>query len=167
MSYKSGFVAIIGRPNVGKSTLLNKIMGEKISIMSSKPQTTRNNIRAIYTEEDYQIIFTDTPGIHKPKTKLGEFMVSSASSTVGDADVCLFLIEASTRGDIPPGDEDILEQLKSTSTPVILVINKIDLIKRDALLGQITEYSKEMNFAAVIPISATKGDECKQWLMRC
>jgi len=155
MSFKSGFVSIIGKPNVGKSTLLNGIMGEKISIMSSKPQTTRNNIRAIYTKDDCQIIFTDTPGIHKPRTKLGEFMVNSAVRAIGEVDLCLFLIEANNK-EVSSSDEEILEQLNESGVPVILIINKIDLVKREELLKLISEYSKHMEFKAVVPISAIK-----------
>ena len=157
MSFKSGFVTIIGRPNAGKSTLVNGIMGEKISIMSSKPQTTRNTIRAIFTDESCQIIFVDTPGIHTPKTKLGEYMVQVATETVNEADVCLFIVEATHQG---PGEieQQIIEQLQKTKTPVILVVNKIDLIEKPLILPIIKSYSELMNFKAIIPISALKKD---------
>lgn len=155
MGFQSGFVTLIGRPNVGKSTLLNGIMKEKISIMSPKPQTTRNRIRAIYTEDDYQIIFIDTPGIHKPKTRLGEYMVGVAEKAMEDVDACLFLVEA-TDTEPTDGDKAILEQLKAAGVPVILIINKIDLVKRDTLLALIAKYTQLMEFAAVIPMSALK-----------
>ena len=163
MGFKSGFVSLIGRPNVGKSTLLNGIMGEKISIMSPKPQTTRNNIRAIFTQKDFQIIFTDTPGIHTPQTKLGEYMVSSAKRTMDEVDICLFLVEA-IDPEPTPGDERILDQLKSSGTPVILIINKIDLIQREKLLSIIDAYTKYLDFKAVIPICAVKKKGVKEVL---
>jgi GTPase len=157
MSFKSGFVTIIGRPNVGKSTLLNRLTGEKIAIMSDKPQTTRNTIKTVITNAESQIIFIDTPGIHKPKNKLGEFMVSSAERTLNEVDLVLFLVEAM---DSEPGggDQFILNQLKTLKTPVFLVINKIDLLGKEKILQIIANYSNQMNFAAVIPISALKNE---------
>ncbi len=157
MSFKSGFVTIIGRPNVGKSTLLNILTGEKIAITSDKPQTTRNSIRTVITKEDCQIIFIDTPGIHKPKNKLGEYMVNTAEGTLNEVDAVLFLIEAT---DTQPGAGDlfIIEQLKLLRTPVILVINKIDLIRKEQLLSTISNYSETMNYKAIVPVSALKSD---------
>lgn len=157
MSFKSGFVTIIGRPNVGKSTLLNALTGEKVAIMSDKPQTTRNTIKSVITKPEYQMVFMDTPGIHKPKTKLGEYMVNAAQSTFSEVDVVLFLVEATSEGP-GGGDEYIIEQLKSAKTPVILVINKIDLVAKDKLLPVISKYKDAMEFASVIPISAIRGE---------
>ncbi len=155
--FKSGFVTIVGRPNVGKSTLLNKLAGEKIAITSDKPQTTRNTIKTVITDESSQIIFIDTPGIHKPKTKLGEYMVNAARGTMGEVDAVLFLVEAT---DPTPGGGDIfiLEQLKGSKTSVILVINKIDMVKKEQLLTVIANYSKLMDFKAIIPISAINNE---------
>lgn len=157
MSFKSGFVTIVGRPNVGKSTLTNSITGEKVSIISDKPQTTRNTIKSIYNTETSQIIFIDTPGIHKPRTKLGEYMVHLAESTLNEVDVVLFLVEAT---DEEPGTGDlfIVEQLKRLKTPVFLIINKIDLVKKDRILTTITRYSALMDFKSVIPISALNDE---------
>lgn len=157
MSFKSGFVTIIGRPNVGKSTLLNRLTGEKIAIMSDKPQTTRNTIKTVITDPESQIVFIDTPGIHKPRTKLGEYMVSTAGSTLSEVDIVLFLVEST---DIEPGGGDlyILEQLKPLRTPVFLVINKIDLVEKEKILQIISNYSKHMEFAAIIPVSALKNE---------
>ncbi len=157
MSFKSGFVTIIGRPNVGKSTLLNRITGEKIAITSDKPQTTRNTIRSIMTDEDSQIIFIDTPGIHKPKNKLGEFMVNIAEGTLDGVEAVLFLVEANSK-EPGPGDKYILEQLKNVKTPVFLVINKIDTVLKDQILPIIAAYSQIMNFSAIIPISALNNE---------
>lgn len=156
MSYKSGFVSVIGRPNVGKSTLLNTITGQKIAIMSNKPQTTRNTIRGVITNKECQLILIDTPGIHKPKTKLGEYMVNVASETIKEVDLILFLVEANTQ----PGAQDvnIIQQLKQVKTPVFLILNKVDLISKDKLLAIIDSYSKLMDFKAIIPISALKND---------
>lgn len=153
MAFKSGFVAIVGRPNVGKSTILNKLTGEKIAIMSDKPQTTRNSIRAIDTGEDYQIIFIDTPGIHKPKTKLGDFMVNIAKESLNEVDVVLFLVEAQDQKP-GPGDLYIVEQLKNIKTPVFCLINKIDLVEKDQILLSIDAYKELMDFAQIIPVSA-------------
>lgn len=154
--FRSGFVAIIGRPNVGKSTLMNFIVGRKVAIMSDKPQTTRNNIRGIYTTDAGQIIFVDTPGIHKPRTKLGDYMVRMAQNTLNEVDLILFLVEA--HKPIGPGDEWIINQLKETTTPVILVINKIDLVHPNDLLPLIDQYSKMYPFAEVVPLSALNGN---------
>lgn len=152
MKFKSGFVTIIGRPNVGKSTLLNNILGEKIAIMSDKPQTTRNEIRAIYNGEDSQVIFLDTPGIHKPKNKLGEFMVKSAFNTMNEVDAILFMVDESDK--LGPGDKYILESLKNVKTPVILVVNKIDLITPEAF-EQIYLTYKDYDFIKdIVGISA-------------
>lgn len=157
MAFKSGFVTIIGRPNVGKSTLMNVLAGEKISIISDKPQTTRNTIKTVITREDYQIIFIDTPGIHKPKTKLGEYMVNVAVDTLNEVDAVLFIVEAT---DITPGTGDIyiIEQLKKVETPTFLIINKIDLIKKDQILPLISAYNETMNFELIIPISALSNE---------
>ncbi len=155
-NFKSGFVSIVGRTNVGKSTLLNSLVGEKVAIMANKPQTTRTAIRAIVNRENSQIIFIDTPGIHKPKTKLGEAMIETAFGTIQDVDVIVFLIEA-TSEEIGKGDRLILDKIKESGKKAILVINKIDLIKREKLLNLISIYSKEYEFSAVIPMQATKG----------
>lgn len=154
--FKSGFVSLIGRPNVGKSTLLNRLVGEKIAIISSKPQTTRNNVLGIMTEENIQIVFTDTPGIHAPMTKLGEYMVKSAETAMRDVDAVLFLIEPVDN--VGTTEAKIMEELKRTDCPVILVINKIDKIKRDLLLSIIAKYTERFDFHAVVPISAKKDD---------
>lgn len=153
MTFKSGFVTIIGRPNVGKSTILNSLTGEKIAITSSKPQTTRNNIKTVITDDNSQIVFIDTPGIHKPQNKLGEFMVNVAKETILEVDCVLFLVEAF---DDKPGEGDkfICEQLKNLKTPVFLIINKIDLINKEKLLKVITNYKEIMEFAQIIPVSA-------------
>ena len=154
--FKSGFVTIIGRPNVGKSTLLNKVLGEKIAIMSDKPQTTRNKIQCIVTKEEHQIIFIDTPGIHKPKHKLGEIMVKSATETFSEVDVVLFVVECDAV--VGHGDKFIAEMIGNTKTPVILVINKIDTIKKEELFKVINVFKDLYNFSAIIPISAINGD---------
>lgn len=156
--FKSGFVSTIGRTNVGKSTLINSLVGEKVAIMTNKPQTTRTAIRAIVNRENSQIIFIDTPGIHKPKTKLGNTMIDTAFGSVTDVDVVLFLIEA-TSEDIGKGDRIILEKIKEAKKKTILIINKIDLVKKEKLLKLIELYSKEYDFSAVIPISALKKDK--------
>lgn len=153
--FKSGFITIVGRPNVGKSTLTNYIMGEKLSIVSNKPQTTRNNIQTILTEEEYQIVFVDTPGIHKPKHKLGEYMVNSAKDSIKDVDLVLFLITPD--GTIGRGDRFILESLKNQKAPVFLVVNKVDENTHDKVAETLVNYSKEYEFAEIIPISALKG----------
>lgn len=147
--YKSGFVALIGRPNVGKSTLMNKIIGQKIAITSNKPQTTRNKIQTVYTCDQGQIIFLDTPGIHKAKNKLGEYMVNVAEKTLKEVDVILWLVEPSTF--IGAGEQHIAEQLKDINVPVILVINKIDTVKKEEILVFIDAYRKILDFAEIIP----------------
>mgnify|MGYP000396431337 CR=1 FL=1 len=152
--YKSGFAALIGRPNVGKSTLMNCLIGQKIAITSNKPQTTRNRIQTVYTSEKGQIVFVDTPGIHKAKNRLGDYMVNVARRSLSEVDVILWLVEPSTY--IGAGEQHILEQLKKGNTPVILVINKIDTVKKEALLEVIDTYRKEMDFAEIIPVSALK-----------
>jgi GTP-binding protein Era len=157
MSFKSGFVTIVGRPNVGKSTLINQLIGEKISIVSSKPQTTRNTIRTIINQEDCQIIFIDTPGIHKPKNKLGEYMVNVAQGTINEVDAVLFLVEA-TDDEPGTGDRYIAEQLKKSKTNMLLIINKIDLINKEDLLKVIENFSKLMDFSTVIPVSALNNE---------
>jgi len=159
--FRSGFAALVGRPNVGKSTLLNKFLGEKLAIMSDKPQTTRNKIQGVLNVPGAQIIFIDTPGIHKPKHKLGEFMVRVAQNVLHEVDVILFLVEA----DQPPagaGDRYIIEQLKETKTPVILVLNKIDLVARQDLLPLIDAYRNLMDFAGIVPVSALAGENLAQ-----
>jgi GTP-binding protein Era len=154
--FKSGFVSIIGRPNVGKSTLMNHIIGQKIAIMSDKPQTTRNKIHGVYTSDDGQIVFLDTPGIHKPNSKLGDYMMKVAHSTLGEVDAILFLVDVSEG--IGGGDRYIIEQLKPITTPVILVLNKIDRIHPDELFAIITTYKDLYSFAEIVPISALKGN---------
>ena len=154
--FKSGFVTLIGRPNVGKSTLMNRVIGQKIAITSNKPQTTRNRIQTIYTCEQGQIIFLDTPGIHKAKNKLGEYMVSVAERTLNEVDVVLWLVEPSTF--IGAGERHIIEQLKKVSTPVILVINKIDTVKKEEILEFIAAYKEVYDFAEIVPVSALKGE---------
>ncbi len=157
-NFKSGFVSIIGRTNVGKSTLLNSLVGEKVAIMTNKVQTTRTAIRAIVNRSNSQIIFIDTPGIHKPKTKLGNTMIETAFGTISEVDVILFMVEATSK-DIGRGDTRILEKLKETNKKVILVINKIDLVNKEEIAKLIDLYSKEYNFEAIIPISALKNKE--------
>ncbi|MDL2302513.1 GTPase Era [Lachnospiraceae bacterium OttesenSCG-928-D06] len=154
-SFKSGFVTLIGRPNVGKSTLMNHLIGQKIAITSNKPQTTRNRIQTVLTLEEGQIVFVDTPGIHKAKNKLGEYMVNVATRTLNEVDVILFLVEPSTF--IGAGEKHIIEQLKRTKTPVILVINKTDMVKREEVLRYIDTYRQEMDFHEIVPLSALKG----------
>lgn len=153
--YKSGFVAIIGRPNVGKSTLMNHLIGQKIAITSRKAQTTRNKIQTVYTCECGQIVFLDTPGIHKAKNKLGEYMVNVASRTFKDADVILWLVEPGTQ--VGPGDRHIAEQLKNCKLPVILVINKVDTVKKEEVAGFIETYRKLIDFADIVPASALRA----------
>lgn len=154
--HKSGFVALIGRPNVGKSTLMNSLIGQKIAITSKKPQTTRNRIQTVYTSDEGQIVFVDTPGIHKAKNKLGDYMVNIAERSLKEVDVILWLVEPTDY--IGAGEQHILEQLKRVKTPVILVMNKIDTVKREQLLGYIDAYRKEMDFAEIVPVSALKED---------
>ncbi len=156
-NFKSGFVSIIGRTNVGKSTLINSLVGEKIAIMTNKPQTTRTAIKAIVNRKNSQIIIIDTPGIHKPKTKLGKTMNETAFEVAEEVDVILFLIEATSK-EIGPGDRRILEKIKESDKKTILVINKIDLVKKEELLALIKLYSAEYDFVGVLPISAIKQD---------
>ena len=153
---KSGFVTLIGRPNVGKSTLMNRLIGQKIAITSHKPQTTRNRIQTVYTSQEGQIVFVDTPGIHKAKNKLGEYMVSVAERTLREVDVILWLVEPSDF--VGPGDRHIAERLKKVNTPVILVINKTDTVKKEELLPFIDTYRKIHDFDEIVPVSALKGD---------
>ncbi len=155
-AYKAGFVTLIGRPNVGKSTLMNKLIGQKIAITSNKPQTTRNRIQTVYTSEEGQIVFLDTPGIHKAKNKLGDYMVGVAERTLSEVDVILWLVEPSNF--IGAGEQHIIEQLKKTKTPVILVINKIDTVKKEEILPFIDTYRKQLDFQEIVPVSALKGD---------
>lgn len=160
--YKSGFAALIGRPNVGKSTLMNCLIGQKIAITSNKPQTTRNRIQTVYTSEKGQIVFVDTPGIHKAKNRLGDYMVNVARRSLSEVDVILWLVEPSNY--IGAGEESILEQLSRVNTPVILVINKIDTVKKEELLGFIDTYRKRMDFAEIVPVSALKRDNTEELL---
>ena len=155
--FKSGFVSIIGRTNVGKSTLINNLVGEKVAITANKNQTTRTAIKAIVNRENSQIIFIDTPGIHKPRTKLGETMNETAWGTIPETDITLFIVEA-TSSKIGKGDSLIIEKLKEKKTKTILLINKIDLIEKEKLLNLIETYSKEYEFQAIIPISAANGE---------
>lgn len=154
-NFKSGFVTIIGRPNVGKSTLMNHLIGQKIAITSNKPQTTRNRIQTVYTDmERGQIVFLDTPGIHQAKNKLGEYMVNVAEHTLSEVDVILWLVEPSTF--IGAGEQHIIKQLKKTKTPVILIINKVDTVEREKILEYIDAYRKVFDFAEIVPASALR-----------
>ncbi|TCT15662.1 GTP-binding protein Era [Natranaerovirga pectinivora] len=155
-NFKSGFVTLIGRPNVGKSTLMNQLIGQKIAITSDKPQTTRNRIQTIVTREEGQIVFIDTPGIHTPKHKLGEYMVSVAEKTLREVDVVLWLIEPDKT--IGKGDKYVLEQLKKTKTPVFLIINKIDTLPKEEIFDVINKYKDQYDFKEIIPISALRGE---------
>ena len=161
---KAGFVNLIGRPNVGKSTLMNRLIGQKIAITSKKAQTTRNRIQTVYTSEEGQIVFLDTPGIHKAKNKLGDYMVNVAERTISEVDVILWLVEPTDY--IGAGEQHIIQKLKNTKTPVILVINKIDRVKKEELLHFIDVYRKELDFAEIVPVSALKGDNTDQ-LVKC
>ena len=154
-NFKSGFAAIIGRPNVGKSTLMNHLIGQKIAITSKKPQTTRNRIQTVYTCEDGQIVFLDTPGIHKAKNKLGEYMVQVAERTLKDVDVILWLVEPTTF--IGAGERHIAEQLGSLHLPVLLIINKVDTVDREEIAKAIDTYRKLYHFDEIIPVSALRG----------
>ena len=154
--FKSGFVVIVGRPNVGKSTFLNRVLKQKIAIISDKPQTTRNKIQGVITDDDSQIVFIDTPGIHKPKHELGKFMTDLALGTLNEVDMIMFMAPADEK--IGPGDRFIIEHLKRVKRPVLLVINKIDTIKKDELIDVIANFKQEHNFDGVIPISATTGE---------
>lgn len=155
-THKSGFAALIGRPNVGKSTLMNCLIGQKIAITSKKPQTTRNRIQTVYTSEEGQIIFVDTPGIHKAKNKLGDYMVHVAEHSLREVDVILWLVEPTDY--IGAGEQHIIEQLRKVKTSVILVVNKIDTVKKKQLLASIDLYRKQLDFAEVVPVSALKKD---------
>lgn len=163
-AFKSGFVSIIGRPNVGKSTLMNCLIGQKIAITSNKPQTTRNRIQTVYTSDEGQIVFLDTPGIHKAKNKLGDYMVNVAQRTLTEVDVILWLVEPTTF--IGAGERHIIEQLKKTNTPKILVINKIDTVKKEEILLFIDTYRKELDFDEIVPVSALKADNTEE-LISC
>lgn len=162
--FRSGFVTLVGRPNVGKSTLINRLVGQKISITSHKPQTTRNRIQAVYTSEEGQIVFLDTPGINKARNKLGSYMLRAAESTLGSVDVILWLVEPATF--IGAGERYIIEQLRQTRTPVILVINKTDTVKKKEILPAIDLYRRELDFAEIIPLSARTGAGTKE-LISC
>ena len=154
-NFKSGFVTLIGRPNVGKSTLMNRLIGQKIAITSNKPQTTRNRIQTVYTDERGQIVFLDTPGIHKAKNKLGEYMVNVAERTLKEVDVVLWLVEPTTF--IGAGEQHIAAQLKTIKTPIVLVINKVDTVKKEEVLKFIDAYKDICEFADIVPVSALKG----------
>ena len=158
--FKSGFVAIVGRPNVGKSTFMNYVLGQKIAIMSDKAQTTRNKIQGVYTKEDAQIVFLDTPGIHKPKHELGEFMVKSAYSALKEVDAVLFMVNVSEKRG--PGDDFIIEKLKGIKTPLFLVLNKIDLVTPEVLLERVESYKDALDFAGVFPISVLQGNNVNE-----
>lgn len=154
-STKSGFVTLIGRPNVGKSTLMNQLIGQKIAITSNKPQTTRNKIQTVFTDERGQLVFLDTPGIHKAKNKLGEYMVGAAEKTINEVDVVCYLIEPTTF--IGAAEQHIIDKLKTVTSPIILIINKIDTVKKEELLPVIDRYRKELEFAEIVPVSARSG----------
>ena len=160
--FQSGFVSLVGRPNVGKSTLMNHLIGEKIAIISNKPQTTRNKITSILTKETFQCVFMDTPGIHKPKHKLGEYMVKSAETALNEVDVVLMLIEPTER--VLEMDRYVIERLKNVKTPVVLVINKIDTIEKEKLLQVMDNYRQIYDFAEIVPISAIKGQNTETLL---
>lgn len=160
--FHSGFVAIVGRPNVGKSTFLNRIIGEKVAIMSNKAQTTRNKIQGIYTTDHAQIVFIDTPGIHKPANKLDEFMLNAATSSLKEVDAVLFMVSANDKKG--PGDQFILDQLRAVKQPVYLVVNKIDTVHPNDLAPFVATYQQEMDFAGVYPISALQGNNVDQLL---
>lgn len=153
MAFKSGFIAIIGRPNVGKSTLLNLLTGEKVAIMSNKPQTTRHTIRTVLTTKEYQMIFVDTPGIHKPKNKLGEYMMQEVFSTFDGVDLIVYMVDGKDKK-IGPGDSMIIGKLEKTGIPTILLINKVDLVEKSSLLPLIAQYNEAFDFDEIIPISA-------------
>lgn len=161
-NFKSGFVSIVGRPNVGKSTLLNNIIGEKITITSDKAQTTRNQIQGVYTTADEQIVFIDTPGIHKPKHQLGQYMVQSALSSLNEVDIVLFMINVADK--MGPGDRFVMERLKTIESPVFLVLNQIDKVHPNELLPIIEAYQQEMDFAEIIPVSALEGNNVDRLL---
>lgn len=158
--FKSGFVALIGRPNVGKSTLLNQVLGQKVAIMSDVPQTTRNKIQGIYTSQDAQVVFIDTPGVHKPQTKLGDFMERSTMSTLGDVDAVLFLVSATEKRG--RGDDYIIKRLAKVNVPIILVVNKIDAVNPNDLPGIVGQYKDALPFKAIVPVSALNGNNVHQ-----
>ncbi|WP_336787008.1 GTPase Era [Paenibacillus sp. MMO-177] len=160
--FRSGFVAIIGRPNVGKSTLMNHLIGQKIAIMSDKPQTTRNKIHGVYTTDTSQIVFLDTPGIHKPQSKLGDYMMKTAEGALKEVEAVLFLIDVADG--LGGGDRFIIEQLKKVDTPVFLVMNKIDKVQPEKLLEIITQYKDLYPFAEIVPISALQGNNVETLL---
>lgn len=162
--FKAGFVSMIGRPNVGKSTLMNRIIGQKIAITSDKPQTTRNRIRTVYTTDEAQIVFLDTPGIHKTKNKLGEYMVNAAKSALNDSDVILFVVEPTDY--IGAGEQHIISILRESNTPCILVVNKIDSVSREKLMEAITAYNAAASFDEIVPVSAVKDDNIDE-LLKC
>lgn len=154
---KTAFIAIVGRPNVGKSSILNNLLGQKVAIVSSKPQTTRTKIMGVLTEDNVQLVFTDTPGFHKPKTKLGEKMIKAVDDSIGGVDSCLFVTEA--KGEIKEAELDLLKKLKSERIPVVLAINKIDMLSdKQELMGRILELAKLLDFEAVVPVSAREND---------
>lgn len=161
-SFKSGFISIIGRPNVGKSTFLNRVIGQKIAIMSDKPQTTRNKIQGVYTRDNSQMIFIDTPGIHKPKHKLGEFMMKVSQNTLREVDLIMFMVNATEK--LGKGEEFILEMLEGNKTPVFLVINKIDQIHPEELENIASSYKEKYDFAEIVPISALEGNNVESLL---
>jgi len=161
-AFHSGFVSLVGRPNVGKSTLMNRLVGEKVAIISPKPQTTRNQIRGIYTGEACQMVFIDTPGLHRPRTKLGNYMVRSAEAALNEVDVILLLVEPSLP--VHPEDREIIGRLAKVRTPVFLVINKLDTIARAEALALIDQYRQLFGFAEIIPVSALRGDNVKELL---
>lgn len=160
--FYSGFVSLVGRPNVGKSTLMNRLIGEKIAIISNKPQTTRNRVQSILTKDDFQIVFIDTPGIHRPRHKLGEYMVKSAETTLNEVDAVLMLIEPTDK--ILEADRLIIEKFTKVKSPVILVINKIDTVDRERVFKVIDEYRKLYDFAEIVPISAFEGTNTDELL---
>ena len=162
-NYKSGFIAVIGRPNVGKSTLVNRLVGQKIAIMSDKPQTTRNRILCVLTEPDAQMVFLDTPGIHKPKHKLGEYMVKAAEGTLKEVDAIFFVVDATEK--MGPGERYILERLQATRKPAILVVNKLDLVEKEQALPIISRYAEAYDFAGVVPVSAKEGTNLERLVM--
>ncbi|MDQ7092295.1 GTPase Era [Desulfosporosinus sp. PR] len=160
--FRSGFVSVIGRPNAGKSTLLNHLLGQKVLIMSDKPQTTRNRIQCILTEERGQIVFLDTPGIHKPKHKLGEYMVGAAKESMREVDIILYMVDLAS--DYGPGEEYIIEMLKHTKTTVVLVLNKVDLLGKEQLMQKIQQFAALVDFKAIVPISAKTGENTPELL---
>lgn len=160
--FKSGFATLIGRPNVGKSTLMNHLIGQKIAITSNKPQTTRNRIQTVLTTEEGQIVFVDTPGIHKAKNRLGEYMVNIAERTLNEVDVVLWLVEPTTF--IGAGEKHIADQLRKVNTPVVLVINKIDMVKKEEVLPSIAAYKDLYDFADIVPVSARSGENTEELL---